>query len=154
MGKNTFGKQDDIIVSPKKMTADGSTLSDINKVHEISQQVGQPNQDGKKVITNETFWEDLEDINSDSQGIISRVNNVVNLNVISKQLSPSVPQEIEKIREKYVVGKIAGSDLYDAEGNLIISKNSVITADIVKKAEQESKLAELIVNMSLPVIKD
>lgn len=63
--------------------------------------------------------------------------------------SSSVNQEIEKIREKYIVGKIAGNDLLDQNGKVIIAKHGVISSEVVKAAEREGKLAELIVNMSL-----
>jgi hypothetical protein len=54
------------------------------------------------------------------------------------------------VRNKYLVGKIAGDDLIARDGSLIISKNSVISAETVKRAEEEGKLAELIINMVLP----
>ena len=64
--------------------------------------------------------------------------------------SPAVSQDINLILNKYLIGKIAGDDILDREGKFIVSKNSIITSDIVEKAEQEGKLAELIVNMLLP----
>ena len=64
--------------------------------------------------------------------------------------SSAVEKEIEHIRHKYIVGKLAGEDLLDSEGRVIISKNSTITAEVIAKAEMEGKLSELIVNMILP----
>jgi hypothetical protein len=67
----------------------------------------------------------------------------------SKQ-SPAITEEIRMIRQKYIVGKIAGEDVYDSSGKLIIAKQSVITGEVVDKADTEGKLAELIVNMIIP----
>ena len=66
--------------------------------------------------------------------------------------SPTVAKEIELIRHRYIVGKLSGEDMYDSEGRLIISKNTVITPEIIVKAETEGKLPDLIVNMILPGI--
>lgn len=51
---------------------------------------------------------------------------------------------------KYIIGKIAGEDLYDAEGNLIIRKDETITEQIVIEAEKADKLSELIIDMTIP----
>lgn len=61
--------------------------------------------------------------------------------------------DINHIRYKYLVGKIAGEDLFGNNNKLIIAKGDVITAEVVEKVENEAKLAELIVNMVLPDIK-
>lgn len=57
-------------------------------------------------------------------------------------------EDIKKVRENNIVGKIAGVDLLDQKGNLIVARNSVISLDAVNQAEKEGKLVELIVNMS------
>jgi hypothetical protein len=67
----------------------------------------------------------------------------------SKQ-SPAITEEIRMIRQKYIVGKIAGEDVYDSTGKLIIAKQSLITGEVVDKADAEGKLAELIVHMIIP----
>ena len=59
-------------------------------------------------------------------------------------------KDIEEIRQRYIVGKLAGEDLYDSNNSLIIAKNQAITADVISRAEREGKLAELIVNMIIP----
>lgn len=64
--------------------------------------------------------------------------------------SPAVAREIKTVRHKYVVGKLAGEDLYDNEGQMIVRKNETITPKIIEKAEKEGKLAELIINMVIP----
>lgn len=64
--------------------------------------------------------------------------------------SPALTSEINSIKHKYIVGKIAGEDLHDNAGNLIVTKNQVITEEIVNRAEKEGKLPELIVHMMIP----
>lgn len=66
------------------------------------------------------------------------------------QASNAIDGEIQNIRRKYIVGKIAGDDLLDRNGNLIIKKNDIITIETVQLAEREGKLANLIVDMKLP----
>lgn len=64
--------------------------------------------------------------------------------------SPVVAREIKTVRHKYVVGKLAGEDLLDGDGGLIVRKNEMITPGIIDRAEREGKLAELIINMVIP----
>lgn len=72
----------------------------------------------------------------------------------TKSSSSAVAAEIQNLRERYIVGKIAGGDLRDHEGRLIITRHSVITPQIVEHAEREGKLAELIVAMIIPDLID
>ncbi len=64
--------------------------------------------------------------------------------------SPAISAEINNIRHKYIVGKIAGESLIANDGSVIIAQNQIITAEIVARAEAEGRLPELIVNMILP----
>jgi len=52
------------------------------------------------------------------------------------------------------VGKRAGEDLYDQLGVLIISQNQSITEEVVDQAEQAGKLAQLIIQMTIPEMDD
>jgi len=61
-----------------------------------------------------------------------------------------ITEEVASLRSRYIVGKVAGDTLLDNNGRVIISKNSIITEDIVERADREGKLAELIINMILP----
>jgi glycosyltransferase involved in cell wall biosynthesis len=72
----------------------------------------------------------------------------------ASQASQVVADEIASIRHRYIVGKLAGEDLYDLEGKLIIAKSSAITPETIEKAEKAGKLAELIVNMVIPGLGD
>ena len=64
--------------------------------------------------------------------------------------SPAISAEINNIRHKYIVGKIAGESLMASDGSIIVAQNQIITAEIVAWAESEGKLPELIVSMILP----
>lgn len=64
--------------------------------------------------------------------------------------SPALAREIDQLRKKYVIGKWVGKDLYDPEGGLIASRNTVITEEIMQLADQAGKLPELIVDMMIP----
>ena len=64
--------------------------------------------------------------------------------------SPAISAEINNIRHKYIVGKIAGESLVANDGSIIVAQNQTITAEIVARAEAEGKLPELIVSMILP----
>lgn len=61
----------------------------------------------------------------------------------------SLIEQIDAIKSQYIVGKVAGEDLYDQAGNLIIAKSTKITREVVEEANRLGKLAELIVNMKL-----
>lgn len=68
--------------------------------------------------------------------------------------SPAVDKEIKTVRHKYVVGKLAGEDLTDGSGQIIIRKGEEITAETVDRAEREGMLADLIVNMVIPGLEE
>ncbi|RNC62980.1 MAG: hypothetical protein AWM53_01703 [Candidatus Dichloromethanomonas elyunquensis] len=55
--------------------------------------------------------------------------------------------EIDLIRYKYILGKIAGEDLKDNSGAMIIKKGETITSEIVERAQRGNKLSDLIINM-------
>ncbi len=59
------------------------------------------------------------------------------------------PKDKLSLAGKYIVGKIAGEDLYDSAGRLIAAKGAKITEDIVRDADKASKLSELIINMTI-----
>lgn len=64
--------------------------------------------------------------------------------------SPAIADQAYNLRKRYIVGKIAGGDLKGSDGKVIVAKNSIIIEEIIRKAEEEGKLAELIVNMIVP----
>jgi hypothetical protein len=136
--------------------------------------------EGEAIIEPRGFWGDeIEELSEDSAGYSNfESNNSVNDNKINMDNRPvaqdilpeedkvvkdkeqvesmkrseskAIASEINQIRSKYLVGKIAGEDLYDRNNKIIIYKNSVITSEVIEMAEREGKLADLIVNMYLP----
>lgn len=63
--------------------------------------------------------------------------------------SEAVSQEILSIRNRYIVGKLAGEDLLDVQGRLIVAKGAIITPEAVDHAEKAGRLPDLIVNMKM-----
>jgi len=68
--------------------------------------------------------------------------------------SPAIDDEVAAIRHRYIVGKLAGEDLFDQDGVKIASKGEAITAETVARADRAGKLPELIVQMTIPVRSD
>lgn len=66
------------------------------------------------------------------------------------QESPVLADEILSIRERYLIGKLAGEDLFGRDGARIIAKGGRITRQVIEKADQEGKLSNLILNMVIP----
>lgn len=64
--------------------------------------------------------------------------------------SQAVSAELTRLREKYIAGKIAGADLFDEHGVKIIAKHDPITPEVIERANRAGKLAELIVQMTVP----
>lgn len=99
-----------------------------------------------------------EPLTAAAADISGRGSKVVPLKPQSSQekRSPVSPlnEEIDLIKNQYIVGNKAGEDLYDRNGQLIVSKNGVITSDVVTKAETEGKMADLIIQMILPDFGD
>ncbi|BAU29713.1 hypothetical protein DFP93_10690 [Aneurinibacillus soli] len=68
--------------------------------------------------------------------------------------SAALSSEIMSIRNRYIVGKLAGKDLFAQDGRLIIAEKEAITLEIIRLAEQEGKLPDLIVNMRIPSVTE
>lgn len=81
---------------------------------------------------------------------IEKVENKGTDKLIKTELkNDNVKEDINRIRNKYLIGKVAGKDLVDSKGNIIVSKDSIITEETIIRAEKEGKLPELIVNMTI-----
>ena len=61
--------------------------------------------------------------------------------------SHGLKAQIDIARYKFILGKIAGEDLFNAAGGVIINKHDEITPEVVEVAQKENKLSELIINM-------
>ncbi len=66
-------------------------------------------------------------------------------------IRPEAPaqENVTVLKNMYVIGKVAGEDLFDKSGKLIIAKNEIITQDVIDKAEREGNLIELVLEMKL-----
>lgn len=63
---------------------------------------------------------------------------------------PESPQtDYLKKRNEHIIGKIAGRDITDKDGEIIVAKGRHITNEDITLAENEGKLHELIINMEL-----
>lgn len=129
------------------------------------------------------FWQISSDFNSDTDTGLSSVDRILNEESVNTEnrinesvdpilvgngpeqnekseselkdnASPAVEKEINTVRNRYIVGKLAGEDLLDSKGIIIIRKKQLITAETVNMAEQEGKLPELIINMVIPGLED
>lgn len=57
---------------------------------------------------------------------------------------------LDEKQSLYIIGNLAGTDLSDDEGQIIVSKGNKITPDIVNRAFVAGRLIDLVVNMELP----
>lgn len=73
---------------------------------------------------------------------------------VGSKKSQAISDQSAHLRRKYIVGKIAGKELKDDRGKLIARQDTEITEQVLITAEQEGKLAELIVNMKLQRLGD
>lgn len=80
----------------------------------------------------------------------NQLPNKSEVSAVQSQGSKEITREVRQLRYKYIVGKWAGEDLVNNQGQLIVSKNNPITEEIVDSADQEGKLALLIVHMIIP----
>lgn len=88
-------------------------------------------------------------LDKDNESITQNNTNTAN----EKQLkSNAVSNDIVFLRNKYMVGKLAGEDLFDSKGELIIKEGQVINEQIIERSDREGKLSDLIVNMTAPGI--
>jgi Skp family chaperone for outer membrane proteins len=51
------------------------------------------------------------------------------------------------LKYQYALGRLAGEDLYDQSGQLIIGKGEQITEQALNRAEEENKMGELVVGL-------
>jgi len=68
----------------------------------------------------------------------------------SSQSEERLKSKIEESRHKYMIGKVAGEELVDNSGEVIIRRGEVINLEHIEKARQEGKLSQLIINMIVP----
>lgn len=61
-------------------------------------------------------------------------------------------KELDALKSQYIVGKVAGEDIFTQDGTLIIGQDEKITVETVDLAQREGKLADLIVAMKIQAL--
>lgn len=105
----------------------------------------------EKINTNNTNPKIQKDQELNQVNLDERIDSQVKP---EPQESQGIKQEIDQIKNRYIIGKIAGSDLYDQKGQLIVRKSEEITSEIIEHAKQAGLLSNLIVNMKIPGLGD
>lgn len=151
-----------------KMTADGTfPLNESDNLEKIIK----PNKDKPPVHNNSifklnSFWGKIENPKEDeelqentkprddeghqqAQNQASAAAQEQKEEQEEKRVSDSLglKEQIDVARYKFILGKIAGEDLFDATGGVIVNKHEEITPRVVEVAQKEDKLSELIINM-------
>ncbi|MFA6309056.1 MAG: hypothetical protein WC677_04855 [Clostridia bacterium] len=77
-------------------------------------------------------------------------NTAIPSNKETSIMNENSEKNVDNMKNRYILGKLAGENLLSKDGNLIISKNSEITEEVIQKAEQAGLLTDLIINMTIP----
>ena len=105
-------------------------------------------EDTEKVQIIEDFWEESKaDENPAAQAPLAETaakNTSEKANAKTKD-----KESVTGLKNLYIIGKVAGEDLFDNSGKLIVAKNEVITEEIIDKAEKVGNLIELVLEMKL-----
>lgn len=107
------------------------------------------NQIDKEFAVNLSVNEDISFPPQPHTEEIRKIEPIVITETDSSEHSQVILEQIDSIKTQYIVGKIAGEDLFDLQGNVIVKENARITRDVVELANKCGKLADLIVNMKL-----
>jgi hypothetical protein len=70
--------------------------------------------------------------------------------IIDSEVYEESSREKIAIAGQYILGKVAGEDLYDSSGKMIAQKGDELTEEIIVAADRSGKLSELIINMTIP----
>lgn len=154
----------------RRTTADGSSLDTIQKLFAfknkyLTKDEVEENkvQIPKKSTQTKTFDDELDFLNSDIdfsdkldeyedlydfENSEEEIPMDDNFSDTSEEINSS-DDDIKKMRNALILGKIAGEDLLDSNNNIVIPKGRVLTEEDIIVAERESKLPELIINMTL-----
>jgi len=130
-------------------------VAEENKIEKEETKIVPPKQSIEKEAEKKSEWNELHDLDllSISEMAASREEAIEHpAQQEDKRASVSVDKEtmrtnIDLTRYKYILGKIAGEDLMDNAGGIIIHKHEMITAEIIEQAQRENKLSDLIIHM-------
>ena len=136
--------------SPKKKeNKEKDNKADINSILESSQKGNPQNVDPYFLDSKTDFWGVSVGGKDQTNSSIQEVA-VTKDSEIKAGSQVGVREEITAVRAKYILSKVAGEDIMDAAGQLIIRKGEPITVGVMQMARNEGKLADLIINMELP----
>lgn len=156
------------VLNEEETIIKGISDYEVNNENEIDKYVIDEEEDINYDISNEYYMDndkDLYTINEDDYNINSKEQkfeeSVEKITETKHKITDteheiidddtgSMPDSKENIKGKYIIGKLAGEDLFDNNNNLIVSKDSVITTEILDKAEKSGRLINLIMSMQLP----
>ena len=132
------------------------------KFKKENEELAQKRSEGGSIVytpMSSTFWGDIEKYLGPNHGIINtEPKDSIPIATVKPTSSPQnhstktdvINAEVQSIRNRYIVVRLAGEALYGNDGQLIIQKYNTITETVVEIADREGKLADLIVNMIIP----
>lgn len=118
-----------------------------NLFNTIDKEFNEIEKAGKTSKNNELKKDNLEKSDESINEPVEHINKKPNLD-------DHLIKQIDSIKSQYIVGKVAGEDLFDHHGNMIVSKFGLITQEVVEKANSAGILAELIINMKISGLGD
>lgn len=151
-----------------RITADGTSLSDISKLLMFRKKYASIEKDDEEALEEELpkkksprdeIYDIINgyDIDDDLNNSLFENKKIEETKYSSNEDYNSVDSDepkndsdIKKMRNALIIGKISGEDLLDSDNNIIIPKGKTLSEDDVALAEKASKLPELIINMVLP----
>lgn len=175
-GQEKHIKEQAILEEEQKITADGTSVTDISKpfktkdetlnfkkmMDNLARVLKKPETDELPALDLPVQDNDVNEVSSEiaatkgeepATPVEEAITDIENSNAksnVAETGSPAVTAEITNLRYKHIIGKVAGQDLLDYNGRKIIAKGETITAEAVGIAEREGKLPELIIHIALP----
>ncbi len=137
-------------------TADGLSIKDYFNSNTNKKNFNEKKKEPKIDIyeeddIDEFLQEEVDRKHSKKEPIVPEKNSFSDMEVSDDK---PLNSKIEEVKYSFIIGKLAGEDLTDEDGNVIISKNNVITDDVIGKAEKSGLLSELIINMVLAGLEE
>lgn len=141
-----FQKKHAAKIDELKLAA-GDESPDTDETDELLEEAGPDHKDGEAGQIGSRYEELFKMFDED---MAAELENQEQEQEHKPENPQSDDQNIKKMRNTLIIGKIAGEDILDSENNVIIPKGKVLTEEDVALAEKEAKLPELIINMHLP----
>ncbi len=128
-------------------TAQASRTKTVEPETARKMRIAEP-EDTEKVQIIEDFWEESKtEENPEAQA--SRTEMATENAGEKSNAKAKDKENVTGLKNLYIIGKVAGEDLFDNSGKLIVAKNEVITEEIIDKAEKVGNLIELVLEMKL-----